>query len=520
MAAKEMTKAEKREKRDRYKAKLKLYEFAGYYVTDGGYRAYRKPARPSDEIMDVDKRKTKIDRYGADVKYETPRLSLLDAIAEADVWDKELRVGTNAMLVRAGDFRSSTEARLAGIAVHPPARAKFEALLDNVFENQAAKVLELPPRVVSEVVVGAGFHAAVYCAIRVAQGKPKPLVLERSSRVGGTFAMTETPTFFLNSRNRPGPLGTPGRGEALNVLPGAPIQPSMLSGLEYQTNADLAFAIRCSLAANARVIAGVNVDRFTERSVEFTRAEQDGSFETKRIIWATGIGAPKRPTTGYQLTDSNKRRLLYFDDAMKWMASKDFPMRGLGRVAVVGSGDSGKTAIEALLGQGPQMGMTVMGLDALPPIDWYGVNPQALTRDGWTNCVRSRYRDIARALPRGGVADRDAPPRVRPLTDRVETVQGSYDGLLVNGRKYDHVIWCAGHDEPDYAGDYVQVGGRFVGLKLYDDDEVCDRYAIGPAAKIPLDVREVATLPSDVPENVVAMFRYADRTAQMATYLS
>jgi hypothetical protein len=71
-----------------------------------------------------------------------------------------------------------------------------------------------------EVIIGAGFHAAVYAATRVLSGFPKPLVVERGHRAGGTFAMTDRPTFYLNSRNRPGGGGLAGdQGTSLNYLP-------------------------------------------------------------------------------------------------------------------------------------------------------------------------------------------------------------------------------------------------------------------------------------------------------------
>src|SRR5207248_8155169 len=105
-----------------------------------------------------------------------------------------------------------------------------------------------------EVVIGGGFHAAVYAATRVLSGYPKPLVLERNRRVGGTFAMTSRPTFYLNSRNRPGTAGLAGdQGASLNYLPGAPIPAANASIAEYQTNTDLAFAIRLVLAQFADV---------------------------------------------------------------------------------------------------------------------------------------------------------------------------------------------------------------------------------------------------------------------------
>jgi hypothetical protein len=95
----------------------------------------------------------------------------------------------------------------------------------------------------------------VYAAVRVLCGYPKPLVLERDERAGGTFAMTARPTFYLNSRNRGGGAGLAGdQKSSLNYLPGAPIQAANVSMMEYQTNTDMAFVIRLALAQFADVV--------------------------------------------------------------------------------------------------------------------------------------------------------------------------------------------------------------------------------------------------------------------------
>ena len=61
--------------------------------------------------------------------------------------------------------------------------------------------------------------------------------------------MTARPTFYLNSRNRPGNGGLAGdQGASLNYLPGAPIQAANVSMTEFQTNTDMAFVIRLALA--------------------------------------------------------------------------------------------------------------------------------------------------------------------------------------------------------------------------------------------------------------------------------
>jgi hypothetical protein len=133
--------------------------------------------------------------------------------------------GMTAMKQRECEFASPLAAKLTGIALDPNGRSYADQFLDTYWadERQQADTLNSAGDD-REVIIGSGFHAAVYAATRVLSGFPRPLVLERSTRVGGTFAMTARPTFYLNSRNRPGNAGLAGdQGTSLNYLPGASI---------------------------------------------------------------------------------------------------------------------------------------------------------------------------------------------------------------------------------------------------------------------------------------------------------
>jgi hypothetical protein len=184
------------------------------------------------------------------------------------------------------------------------------------------------------------------------------------------------------------------------------------------------------------------------------------------------------------------------------------------RVAVVGAGDSGKTAIEALMGQGPSTGRSVAALDHPERVDWYGVPETCMFKGRWLESSRSRYAGIARNLPVGkGNIDRNNPPRLKPTTERAGQVVDSYDGVLINGRRYDHVIWCTGSDDGVDEASYpaVNVDNRTVAaMPQYRV------YRVGPAANIAMDNYETAALPANLPENQVALFRYAERTATFA----
>src|SRR5438270_12703532 len=137
-----------------------------------------------------------------------------------------------------------------------------------------------------EVFIGSGFHAAVYAATRVLSGYPKPLVLERNQRAGGTFAMTARPTFYLNSRNRPGNAGLAGdQGTSLNYLPGAPIQAAFVS-TTYQTETDIALVIRLALAQFVDVVPDATVASVARdaRGLQIQLAERDPLLAGRGIV--------------------------------------------------------------------------------------------------------------------------------------------------------------------------------------------------------------------------------------------
>src|SRR5207248_2265085 len=217
-----------------------------------------------------------------------------------------------------------------------------------------------------EVIIGSGFHAAVYAATRVRSGYPKPLVLERGQRVGGTFAMTARPTFYLNSRNRAGAAGLAGdQKAALNFLLGAPIQAANVGMQEYQTNTDMALVIRLALAQYADVVTNATVLSVIREGtgVEIEVADRS-PLPAGRVIDARGVGDPVSQDI------ANGSTVLTFGQFMARMAGM-WPLRGVRRVAVIGGGDSAKCTIESLLGIGPQPYMAAAALDSVDRVDWY-----------------------------------------------------------------------------------------------------------------------------------------------------
>lgn len=428
--------------------------------------------------------------------------------------DPDMNAGILAMKDRETEFSSPMAALFAGIAVVPQARQHLDDALDAMWADAS----RIRPDEFDEVVIGAGLHAAIYCAVRVSKGFRKPLVIEAGPRVGGAFAVSQGSSFYLNSRNRPGDLGLPGtQGGALNVLPGGVVQPADLSGDEYQRNADLAMSIRATLAMYARVVTERRVTQIGpgENGKRHTVLLEDGTkVPANRVIVATGIGDPKadpyRDTFGDKIGD---RRIITYPEFMRRLDDR-FPLRGIKRVAVIGAGDSGKTAIEGLTGLGPANHWSVAGLDWPEYIDWYGVK-NAATCESWEQNNRSRYKSIGRVLPRVI----NGPARVSRMP-RANYWSPGFECATVDERTYDLVVRCDGFAQRPIDGledgSKARVGSRTVGATYAPD-----LFAVGPCAGIPVSSaeREASPALADIPENSTSLFRYAGRTAALAASL-
>ncbi|MEU1811054.1 NAD(P)/FAD-dependent oxidoreductase [Micromonospora aurantiaca (nom. illeg.)] len=420
--------------------------------------------------------------------------------------------GMRAMLQRQSEFPSPVVAQLTGIALDPNGREVVDQLMDADWSDESRQDSVLddsgPDR---EVIIGSGFHAAVYAAVRVLSGYPRPLVLERGDRVGGTFAMTTRPTFRLNSRNRAGNAGPAGDQRAdLNYLPGAPVQASAMSMAEYQTNADMAFAIRLTLAQFADVVTNAEV-----LSVSGDRSELEIEMDSRptllagRVIDARGLGDPIDQDV------ANGDTILTFPQFMQRMAGM-WPLRGLRRVAVVGGGDSAKCAVESFLGIAPQPLMAAAALDQVDQIDWYS-DDLPTTCNQWQQDIRGRYQAIGRYLR----TDRLGARRLSVLNRRARPV-ALPGAALIDGRSYDLVVLCIGNQEKTIGGlslasfdEYTILGGAVVAREHYN----LPVFRVGPHAKLPFSRQDREDGIADIAENSVAMFRTSGKTAALAATL-
>lgn len=444
---------------------------------------------------------------------------------------QRMSTGVRLMLDRAAELGDQRRALLVGAMIDPISRDRVHADLDKAWENNRTELrarLGFYPPIVSEVVIGGGVHAAIYCAARAAKAKKegrtfqKPLVLT-DTRVGGTFAVTHYPSFYMNSRNRPGDQGVPGEGGALNLLPHAPLQPFDVTNTEYQTNSSMGDVVRLTLAMYARVVPGVKIrtieptDAYGGRP-SFNLIDENGTTwaRTELVVLATGLGEPTNVFT----TQSD--RLIEYADFMRRMESP-FPLRGMRRVAVIGNGDGGRTVVEALLGQGPIPPMGVPSMDWVGRVDWYGVG-ESMNEGTWCSTVRPRYRNLGRFFR----ADGDG-QRIRPRNNASYLTAGD-DIVFVDGRPYDHVVRALGYTfqelpftEGDYGWDNVKLGGLTVAKKAKNgyQDFAKDPgvYRIGPAAQVAVERSERLNV-TRIPENSAAIFRYAPRTAALAASFS
>lgn len=442
--------------------------------------------------------------------------------------------GVRMVMERANEFPSTLQAQLTGIGLDPAARNFTDMFLDQRFQLNR-NMLSLP-RVnpVPEVVIGSGFHAATYAATRVLAGKPAPWILERAPFVGGAFAIrsadgTYPGVFNLNSRNRRGTPGLSGDNEAqLNYLPGAPIQASALSNAEYQTNADIAFVTRLTIAqyASRSVFPGIEV-----KAVEPGRLSNDGggyftitylrngserTLLASRIIDARGLG----DATGADKADGQS--VMTFPQFLQRM-TQPWPLRGLRNVAVIGGGDSGKCVVESLFGLGPNPFMAAAELDSVNRVDWYGQEIDQ-SYDEYCRSNRGRYRAIGRYLR----ADKMGNARLKVFNVRRTPVALPGGPALVNGRSYDMVIVATGNEVKDVPGlnfPYVesvyQSGdyNRTLAVRNESDYGSALRLRVGPRANIGFERDEISSGVSDIDQNRVAMFRLATRTAALAVQL-
>lgn len=425
---------------------------------------------------------------------------------------KSMRTGMRTVMERKNEFPSMMAAQLTGIALDPNSRNMADELLDDYWtRNRTLSTVRKYP----EIIIGSGYHAAVYCANRVLAGFPKPTVIERDKRAGGVFAIPGD-VFYLNSRTRAGGAGLSGDlGANLNYLPGAPIQASNISNRDYQTNREMAWIIRMTLAQYAHVVTDTKL-------TSVANSRFDGTIElnlddrllvsTKRLIDSRGLGDAKDQNL------SNGTTIITFPEFMTRMATK-WPLRGIKRAAVIGGGDAARCAIESLLGLGPQPMMTASVLDTVERIDAYGQFPS--TKDSWCARERGRYQAIGRYLK----PDLFGVRRLNIFNQSGLVTPVNIPGQpTIDGRSYDLIVIATGNVVKKISGltdffngdlIYQSAGNRRVARKA----RYSEIYQIGPLANLPFSSEEISAEIDRIDNNRVAMFRLGSKTAALAATL-
>ena len=418
-------------------------------------------------------------------------------------------------------------AQLAGIAMNPVAYRRFDKRQSTIFQSTSNLNFPVHDTIVPEVIVGAGFHGAVYATARHLAGYEKPFVLDAGEEVGGAFAVSRNPSFFLNSENTGGLPGSPWVDGAnqLNWLPGAPVQCSHITGRELADNTVMRYVIRAALMMHARVITRSKVRTVTGQSYGLKIGLTGLRFVlARRLILATGLGPERGPMP-------KNDRIMTWSRAMAQMDG-NFPFDGMRRVAVLGGGKSGLCACEALLGIGPDTSMRSAAGGMPVKVDLYSTRVPMFRQD-WLASMQSRYLRLGSHLAtRAEEAGSDGEPA--DLPDGYDRHSDLYvyreeaaepiavpGGALVNGRFYDCAVVCTGHDKgPELAGAEVPfidfaAAGRVVARKARN----LQVYKVGPCADLPWERQDFFNRITVNGEQRVAMHRLAPLTAALAAFL-
>lgn len=428
----------------------------------------------------------------------TPVTEIAEAIRDAETRKRAGR-GMAVMAERASEFPSRLDMQLAGMAYEPFSRELLEAALTERFASRPP----LEGRDVDtfrnrEVIIGAGYAAAVYCATRMRLNPAglKPVVLERAAAdyVGGTFAWSPAGVWKLNSGNRPGKFGSPkDSGSSVNYLPGGLLQPAMIPGGDFHTNADIALCIKIALAQFAEVYPGTAVRRLQGSGGgiyggRLTLANGD-NYEFSRVLDARGFGDSR--FTG---TDAP---MMAFPAFMKRMG-EPWPLRGIRRAAVWGDGKSAICAAESLLG----LTGTVSALDRVERVDLYAPRLPA-DYFSWRETIRARYLPLGREIgKRLFIYNRQAEP-VKAL-----------DGIVIGGTSYDFGVAATGFGVPSI-DTFTWSNFKDVAMQA----EPLEVYQIGVRAKMPFTADERDQGLNNEPDNEVAMFRCGPRVSALAAML-
>ena len=344
-----------------------------------------------------------------------------------------------------------------------------------------AELKSTPCPYIPEIVIGSGPSSANYVStLTTLAPSHRKIVIESLPFAGGQFAAIVDPALYLNSRARPfGQLkreNLPGTESPLNTLgPYAPVQESDLTSQVYgdQTNIGLAIELDQFLAGG--VLCSTRLTRWNfvddgEKGRYLVELQNSLTGETVRVrtdklVFARGLGSPRTavdmndPETAKIVREETEKasrgersRYLKFPLFMYSLFSRknSFPLRGIKTAAVIGDGDGGNVAVEALLGYGPIVGIGPQELDRVEMLYWYGQSIK--TKEEFERCSRNRYVPIANDFPRESNPAADF--RIQPNETRASRLRRSEGGRIILldenrvSQVVDVVADCSGFDRP------------------------------------------------------------------------
>ncbi|MEX1113247.1 MAG: hypothetical protein WD603_00035 [Patescibacteria group bacterium] len=455
---------------------------------------------------------------------------------------------------------------LAGVMNSERGSEVMDMAIDRSVEEQTAEIkerLRTGDCYVRELVVGSGPHAQIYNAEKaVANPGHAGLTVERDRRIGGQFALAESPVWHLNTRTRPEDALSahlPGTEGSLNTLGRGAVQQSDLTGEAYGSQDRLADAVRINHALVSRVMNRTEVTAIRDGMEDLPgkmqvemRDTQTGEIffiQTDRVVLTTGLGESR---TGLEQADrasqdlvarnmeefekTGKAKIMLLEQAVQMLGDKHnpFPLRDMGEVGVIGPGDSGAIVAEYLLGYGPKPRKSVAALDRVKSVRWVGQKSE--TREDFD--VRQRYKMLGLEMPRKHAPDYAT--RIEPAEGRCFKIEEEGDKLRMHYRNkageqsscvVDHIILATGY--VDKTDEIMQVGSARkkeeetvfaeTGLPVAQRYAGTEVYKAGPSSQMELSEQNRNGSPAmqrmDV-RKTVAVWAFAEETESLARLLA
>lgn len=455
-----------------------------------------------------------------------------------------------------GDAVTALRPFIVGNLIEPGTRRAFMDALDATAEQESVRLKERAFEAgglsADVVIVGAGVHAAV-AAATLRQQNPgiSVLIVDQGDRVGGQFrSYGNRPTFYLNSRghrvDERGQSALPGGEDNLNPFgDDAVMQLPYITRETYPDNTEMGdvAAVNTFFSAptllQSKVLGvsdnGLMRDGVYRESVRVrdTQTGRDFTVRAQAVMLLTGAG--ERNVEQLQPTGlwTAEQLLRHFGDDKNPHPMDQFKGK---RVAIIGGGDSGKIVAELLLRFGPReaYGRSTAQLGGPEEAVWYGTD--FVTQEEYCDAVRSRYSPLAAMIAPGGRLGSAAYP-LRPRRSRVLNIQQLQNGgvLIADDRgqtgQFDIAVDCRTLQQPNnlFEGLYrAQVigGADTVRSNVFGQRVAVARrrfgsrvYVAGPAAKLPLSEKELATY-GGTSENTLALWAQGPRVAALARMIA